>query len=137
MPRPNSRKPARAKVSAAEQLLSEEWDARQRAKELEPHTRRTFAAQMAKAYEDLEPPDLPTELHDRVQGCLVFWGVIAESPPAHSEQVSDAGPGSFEVRGIDQESGYETRLVIAADSPDEARGKAELRGIVVASVVRV
>lgn len=137
MPRPSAAKAARARIAAAEQLLSEEWDARQQVRDLEPHTRRSFAADRVKKYADLEPPPLPVELHDRVQGALVYWGVMAETPSSHVDYAAQPRPGRFEVRGVDRESGFDTRLVIAGESEDDARTKADARGVNVASVRRV
>lgn len=133
MPRRSS-KPDPATIERANALLSSEWEVREQAKGLEPHTRRAFAAQRLKEYDALEPPTLPTDLHDRAQGCMVYWGVIAEGPLNHAQHAATVGARPFEVIGVDRESGFETRVVIHADSEASARVKAHRLGVVIQSV---
>ncbi len=55
---------------------------------------------------------------------------FASSPSAVSEG------GRFRVSGVDKESGFDTSMVIDAESEANAKVKAELKGIVVTSVAK-
>lgn len=63
----------------------------------------------------------------------LIWAAVSPSP---SRPVHD-GPGRFLVFGVDRESGFDTRVVLDADSEKNARIKGELRGIVVSSIERI
>ncbi len=47
------------------------------------------------------------------------------------------GPGRFALYGVDRETAMDTRIVIDADSADNAKVKAELRGVLVTRIERI
>lgn len=62
--------------------------------------------------------------------------VTLTAPPPGSDEWGDL-PGTFEVLGVDRDTELDSRMRIDADSPDNARVKAELRGMVVTKVRRI
>ena len=58
------------------------------------------------------------------------------SPPREEDDLGDL-PGRFDVFGVDRDSGLDTKIMVRAESPANARVKAELKGIVVTRVDRV
>lgn len=72
----------------------------------------------------------------RDAGATPFAQRPSEIPRAAEDEWGDL-PGSFDVAGVDRDSGLDTHVVIEAESPANARVKAELRGIVVTGVRRV
>jgi hypothetical protein len=58
-------------------------------------------------------------------------------PPSRAlPVVIDDGPGTFEVSGVDKESGMDVTEYVTASSPANARVKAELKGVVVTKLQR-
>jgi hypothetical protein len=57
---------------------------------------------------------------------------LGDGPPAFP--VIADGPGRYRVSGVDRESKMDTSLVVRADSPENAKVKGELEGIVVTRV---
>ena len=62
----------------------------------------------------------------------------ARAAATNEPDVDELGefPGRFEIRGVDRETQLDSRIVVEADSPANARAKAELRGLVVTRVTR-
>jgi hypothetical protein len=59
------------------------------------------------------------------------------TPPKASADDWGDFPGTFEIRGVDRTTGLDTRLVLDADSPANAKAKAKLKGVVVTRVERL
>lgn len=63
---------------------------------------------------------------------------IAPAPPlpTFATVPPPSGPGQYRVRGVDQDTRFETTEVVFADSPSNAQLKVELKGVRVAAVER-
>lgn len=64
---------------------------------------------------------------------LTFDPMVPIPPPP---PVDDDGPGLFAIEGVDRANGMDTRIAIRAESPANAKVKAELKGIIVTRVLR-
>ena len=67
---------------------------------------------------------------------LVVWAVTRRPPSATSGFPVQSGPGRFKISGVDKNTRADTTWFCEADSPDNAKIKAELEGIIVARVER-
>lgn len=68
---------------------------------------------------------------------LSIWHPQARKYPASPSVTQQLGFGRFRVAGVDRESGFDTELLIDANSTDNAKIKAELKGMVVSRVSRI
>lgn len=82
--------------------------------------------------------------HEQKHARPTFGGAPSSPPPPVAPRAqgfpvqvqSDNRPGTFLVIGVDRESGLDVRDYIKAESPANAKVKAELKGVVVTEVQR-